>query len=249
MSAAECAALISRSNSIVAVTGAGISTAAGIPDFRGPQGLYVTRRYDPVKVFEITSFLREPGFFYDFSRDFIARTKAIVPTLTHRFLAELELRGRLAAVITQNIDVLHQQAGSRTVLELHGSYAKAVCTVCGSSYADLSRAWWDAAMRTSRQPPIVFCPSCDGLLKPDIVFFGEQVKNYGDAENMVAACDLLLVLGSSLEIAPASRLPHATRAPTVIVSKGDVALIPTAQRYFVAADVDVFFSAVSACLQ
>ena len=134
---AACAELIRKARSVVALTGAGISTAAGIPDFRGPKGLYVTRRYDPEKVFEIDWFHRQPRYFYEFSRDFVATVKDIQPTFTHRFLAELEANGRLTGVVTQNIDILHQLAGSHTVLELHGSYRSATCTDCGKHYEEL----------------------------------------------------------------------------------------------------------------
>lgn len=245
LSPSACADLIARSRSIVAFTGAGISTSAGIPDFRSPEGLYVTRRYDPVKVFEIDHFLREPQYFYEFSRDFVTQAKLIQPTFTHRFLAGLERTGQLAGVITQNIDLLHQRAGNRYVIELHGSYNRADCRRCGKGFEDLTLDWWDAAMDAGENTPIVSCPLCRGLIKPDIVFFGEPVKNYADAENMVAACDLLLVLGSSLQITPASHLPYATMAATLIVTQGEVMLPQAPHRFFADADLDDYFQAVS----
>src|SRR5512146_458345 len=127
----ECAELLKSSRAAAVLTGAGISTAAGIPDFRGPKGLYVTRRYDPEKVFDIDWFDREPRYFYEFSRDFIGLMKETGPTFTHRFLAHLEQRGHLKGVITQNIDALHSEAGSQQVIELHGSYRSAHCRACG----------------------------------------------------------------------------------------------------------------------
>src|SRR5450631_3925539 len=108
---AECAELIARSSATVALCGAGISTSAGIPDFRGPQGLYSTRRYDPDLVFQIHHFRKTPEYFYEFTRDFASVVKDIAPTFTHRFLASLEHTGTLKVVITQNIDILHQVAG------------------------------------------------------------------------------------------------------------------------------------------
>jgi len=242
---ARCAELIHRSNCVVALTGAGISTAAGIPDFRGPQGLYVTRRYDPEKVFEIGWFRREPHYFYEFSRDFVAAVKDILPTFTHRFLAVLERAGRLAGVITQNIDMLHQLAGSRTVVELHGSYGTATCTTCGRKYKDLSYAWWEKAMHTSPTPPIVLCSACNGVLKPDIVFFGEMVNGYDEAERMVSQCDLLLVFGSSLNVTPASLLPYCTQATTIVVNRGKVVLPPASHRFFIDGDLDDYFRDVA----
>jgi NAD-dependent protein deacetylase/lipoamidase len=245
---AACAKLIRSSRAVVALTGAGLSTAAGVPDFRGPQGLYVTRRYDPEKVFEIGWFRREPQHFYAFSRDFVATVKDVQPTFTHRFLARLEEQGRLLAVVTQNIDLLHQQAGSRSLVELHGSYAAASCGSCGRAFTQLSYAWWQQAMLESPDPPIARCSACGGLLKPDIVFFGELVHGMSEAERLIAGCDLLLVLGSSLQVAPAALLPSATEAPTVIVNQGEVALSEAPQRYFVAAELDDYFRQVAESL-
>ncbi len=241
----RCAEMIRNSRSVVALTGAGISTAAGIPDFRGPQGLYVTRRYDPEKTFDIGWFRREPQHFYEFSRDFVATVKDIQPTFTHRLLAELEKSGRLSGVITQNIDMLHQLAGNQTVIELHGSYRSATCSSCGTRYRELTYAWWDQAMATSVPPPIARCAACSGVLKPDIVFFGEMVKGYDEAERMVGQCDLLLVLGSSLNVTPASLLPYGTETVTVVVNRGEVMLPPAPNRFFVDGDLDVWFRDVA----
>jgi len=245
---AACAELIRSSRSLVALTGAGLSTAAGIPDFRGPQGLYVTRRYDPEKVFEISWFRREPQHFYAFSRDFVATATDVRPTFTHRFLARLEAQGGLLAVVTQNIDLLHQQAGSRSLIELHGSYDAAHCDGCGKRLAQLDYAWWQETMAASPDPPIARCSACGGVLKPEIVFFGELVHGLAEAEELVASCDLLLVLGSTLQVAPASLLPFATEATTVIVNQGEVALPPSPQRHFVEAELDDYFRQVAESL-
>jgi len=246
---ARCAELIKQAGSIVALTGAGISTAAGIPDFRGPRGLYVTRRYDPEKVFDIGWFQREPRHFYEFSRDFVSTVKAIQPTLTHRFLAELERAGRLTGVVTQNIDLLHQLAGSRNVIELHGSYRSAACLSCGKVFDNLSYARWEEAMSGAKDSPVARCAACGGVLKPDIVFFGEMVDRYPQAEELVAGCDLLLVLGSTLQVVPASHLPYSTQAPTLVVNQGPVTLPPTSNRYFVDSDLDSYFRQVAVCLE
>ncbi len=230
---------------IVALTGAGISTAAGIPDFRGPKGLYVTRRYDPTKVFEIDSFQRQPQYFYEFSRDFVAIAKTIQPTFTHNFLARLEQDQRLACVVTQNIDLLHHQAGNKKIIELHGSYSSATCQACGQHFQNLSYGWWHRLMAESLTPPVAQCPDCCGVLKPDIVFFGEMVHQFAAAEELVAECDLLLVLGSSLQVSPASHLPYLTTAPTIVVSQGEVMLPAAEQRFFVNADLDRYFMDVA----
>ncbi len=241
----ECAGMIRKARSIVALTGAGISTAAGIPDFRGPRGLYVTRRYDPEKVFKIGGFLHEPRYFYEFSRDFVATVRDVRPTFSHRFLAALEFSGKLTGIVTQNIDMLHRQAGSRRVVELHGSYGSATCLDCGDRLRDLDYVWWQRAMRENPDSPVVRCRACNGVLKPDIVFFGEMVNGYERAERMVRECDLLLVLGSSLQVVPASLLPYGCDAPTVVVNRGEVDLPPAAHRFFADADLDGYFARVA----
>ncbi len=241
-----CAELIRNSTSVVALTGAGISTAAGIPDFRGPNGLYVTRRYDPDLVFNIDRFRQDPLPFYDFTRDFAALLKDIRPTFTHRFLTALEKKGILAGVITQNIDALHHFAGSRKVIELHGSYWSAACTRCdGYSIEGKSYEWWLEAIRKSPRSPVLVCPLCSGVVKPDVVFFGETVHEYEKAANLVAECDLLLVLGSSLEVYPAALLPQMAEAVVVVVNKGRTKLSPAPNRFFAEADLDEHFSQVA----
>jgi NAD-dependent deacetylase len=242
---ARCAERIRRSRAAVALTGAGISTAAGVPDFRGEQGLYVTRRYDPEKVFEIGWFLREPRYFYEFSQDFVATVKDTRPTFSHRFLADLEREGRLAGVVTQNIDILHQLAGSRTVIELHGSYRSATCMGCNRRYEELTYSWWEEAMKNSFRSPVATCHSCQGVLKPDIVFFGEFVHGFEAAERLVAEGDLLLVIGSTLQVTPASFLPRGTAATTIIVNRGVGALPPAPHRFFVDDDIDAYLAAVA----
>lgn len=244
----RCAELIRQSAFTVALTGAGLSTAAGIPDFRGPRGLYVTRRYDPEKVFEIGWFRREPRYFYEFSRDFISVVKDVKPTFTHHFLAELERQGRLTGIVTQNIDLLHQLAGSSKVIELHGSYRSAACSSRGRRFEKLTSAWWEEAIASGPTPPVVRCQACGGVLKPDIVFFGEMVNGFAEAERMVARCDLLLVLGSSLQVAPASFLPRQTRAATLVVNQGAVVLPPAPNRYFIDGALDAYFQQVAECL-
>jgi NAD-dependent deacetylase len=237
---AELAALIEHSENIVALTGAGLSTTAGIPDFRGPQGLYVTRRYDPEKVFDIRGFMRDPRHFYRFAADFAELLARIEPTFAHTFLARMEEAGKLSAVITQNIDMLHQVAGSRNVIDLHGSFVSATCCDCGKQLAGLDVAWWQSAMAAQPETGVPLCPSCRGVLKPDIVFYGEMVGRYADAEQAVMGCDLLLVLGSSLTVAPAAYLPDVTDAPVIAVAQGEVELAPARHRHIVNADLDEF---------
>lgn len=246
ISPAGCAELIRNAASVAALTGAGISTAAGIPDFRGPEGLYVTRRYDPDLVFNIDHFRRDPLPFYDFTRDFAAMLRDIRPTFTHRFLSALEKKGILEGVITQNIDALHHIAGSRKVIELHGSYWSAACTRC-DEYAIEGKSydWWLEAIRQSPRSPVLVCPVCGGVVKPDVVFFGETVHDYEKAASLAAECDLMLVLGSSLEVYPAALLPRMTEAIVVVVNKGRTKLPPAPNRFFAEADLDGYFSHVA----
>ncbi len=245
----ECAELIRCSSSVVALTGAGISTAAGIPDFRGPNGLYVTRRYDPDAVFNIVHFRKNPRPFYEFTRDFATMLKDIRPTFTHRFLSVLEKKGMLTGVITQNIDALHHHAGSRNVIELHGSYWSASCTQCADYRVEgKSYEWWIQAILNSPLSPVPACPCCQGVIKPDVVFFGEAVRHFEKAANLAERCGLLLVLGSSLEVYPASMLPRMTNAVVVVVNMGQVRLSPAPNRWFVEADLDTYFSRVARCL-
>jgi NAD-dependent deacetylase len=236
----EIAHLVADARSIVALTGAGMSTAAGIPDFRGPQGLYVTRQYNPEKTFELRWFKRNPKHFYCFAADFVETLSRIRPTFAHTFLARLEAAGELSAVITQNIDMLHQVAGNHNVIELHGSPSTATCLSCGKSIGPLDVTWWQQAIAASPHSPVVLCQGCGGVLKPDIVFYGEQVHRYAEAEAAIKECDLLLVLGTSLTVYPAALLPDATGAPVVAISQGEVALAPAKHHYVVDADLDAF---------
>jgi len=226
--------MIRRAERIVVLTGAGISTAAGIPDFRGPQGLYVTRRYDPERVFDIAAFKREPEPFFEFTRDFMSVLDAIKPTFTHLFLAELEAEGKVRALITQNIDVLHQQAGSRAVIPIHGGYWTSHCLECRAEF-DLNDL-----TRMLAEVEVPKC-SCGGLVKPDVVFFGEAVDGIDAAVEAVAECDLMLVLGSSLTVYPAAFLPQYARSQVIVVNMGSVGLSPGPGRYFVDSDLDAYF--------
>ncbi|HTP27111.1 MAG TPA: Sir2 family NAD-dependent protein deacetylase [Anaeromyxobacteraceae bacterium] len=230
----------------MALTGAGVSTGAGIPDFRGPNGLYVTRRYDPELVFSIDHFRKDPRMFYEFTRDFMGTLQKVKPTFTHRFLARLEGLGMLKGVVTQNIDALHRYAGSRRVVEIHGSYWSATCISCrGAAAQAKSYEWWEESIRKSPRSPVLCCGTCGGVIKPDVVFFGEAVRGFEEAVQMVEGCDLLLVLGSSLAVYPAASLPQLTRAAVVLVNKGGVALAPAANRFFVEARLDDYFSQVA----
>ncbi|HNW92575.1 MAG TPA: Sir2 family NAD-dependent protein deacetylase [bacterium] len=213
---ARLATLLRGARRAVALTGAGVSTAAGIPDFRGPQGLYASGKYPPDKVFAIDCFVRHPELFYDFTREFLAVAQTLHPTFTHRFLAAQERAGRLRGVITQNVDMLHSRAGMQAVLEVHGSYRTSRCLTCAAAFDFAGLARLMAAARVPR------CPQCGGLVKPDVVFFGEAVRELDTAAQWSREADLFLVIGSSLTVYPAAGLPSLTRGELVVINRGGV---------------------------
>jgi len=239
--AKRCANLIKQSKFILALSGAGISTNAGIPDFRGPNGIYTTGKYDPEKVFDINYFLQDPKPFYNFARDFVKVLKKIKPTFTHYFLAELERKGKLKGIITQNIDALHQRAGSKRVLELHGSFWKSYCLKCRREFL------YEEMEKKIFKEDIPKC-SCGGIIKPDIVFYGELVKHLNKAEELIFQSDLLFVIGSSLLVYPAAMIPDIARGRIVVVNKGKVNISLSKATLFVKEDIDDFFKKVSLLL-
>lgn len=209
--------LLIQSTRIVAFTGAGISAESGIPTFRGSEGYWT--KYDPEKYASIDYFIKDPCYYWRFFRD--VRHDAIAnasPNKAHYVLAELEKSGKLTSVITQNIDGLHQKAGSNRVLELHGNTNRFYCFNCYKSYS-ISKAW---EKLQKEMPPR--CESCSGVLRPDVVLFGELLPMdvVKEAESEMMRCDLMLVVGSSLVVYPAADLPYQAKqrgAKLVIVNK------------------------------
>ena len=200
----EAALLLEQAGSAVAFTGAGISAESGIPVYRGEGGLWT--KFDPYKVAHIDTFRADPGQYWAYSLQH-RRTDA-EPNPAHRALAQLEQLGLLSGVITQNTDGLHQKAGSRTVIELHGSSHAVVCLDCGRSFprADIDR------LNREHCPPL--CPSCGGrFLKPTVVMFGEALPNDAlmAAQALALAADLVLIVGSSLQVYPAAGIPRLAR--------------------------------------
>ena len=232
----ECAELI-REGGVCALSGAGISTAAGIPDFRGAGGLYSSGRYNPDTVFDIGYFQHNPKPFFDFSRDLLSIVDKLSPTRTHKFLAKLEEDGLLNSIVTQNIDPLHEIAGSKQVVAIHGNYASGHCQNCGMSYD------YENMKEMIFNSDIPSCAKCSGVVKPDIVFFGEAVYGMERAITEVSKSKLLLVLGSSLVVYPAASLPNYARR-IVVVNKGSVSLNADNDRYFVDSDLDKYFTEV-----
>ncbi len=243
----RCAEYILQATSVVVLSGAGLSTSAGIPDFRGPRGIY--NRLDipnPEKIFELWSFQEDPSLFYRFYREFLKELSDIAPTYTHFFLAALEQKGKVEGIITQNIDSLHQKAGSRKVYEIHGGVHDTYCTSCGGYYA-LSEAREKVMVEEVPQ-----CSQCGSVLKPDIVFFGENVKHLSLCEKLAEKSDLFFVLGSSLAVTPAALLPGLCKGNVVVVNQGDFSasyLDPKKISLRVNADLDSFFRGVNRELQ
>lgn len=203
----RAAALLRRASHAVALTGAGISTPSGIPDFRTPgRGLW--ENVDQMEVASLRAFRRNPQAFYEWVRPLVALMGSARPNPAHLALAQLEAAGRLKAVITQNIDGLHQRAGSRQVLELHGHLRTATCLNC------FRREPAAAAIAAVERGETPLCPACRGVVKPDIVLFGEQLPADVVSAALEHACraDLILVVGSSLMVVPAARLPATVRS-------------------------------------
>ena len=242
----ELAERVQNAKSLVVLTGAGISTEAGLPDFRGPRGLYTTGHYDPDRVFEIGYFKSNPRMFFEFSLDLMKQLEQVTPTFTHRFLTALEKENRLDCIITQNIDTIHQIAGSRRVLEIHGSYWGGQCMRCGARASGLDLSWWRSRMQRNAATPVIYCESCGGVFKPDVVFFGENVHRLDEAQDLAARCDLMLVLGSSLAVYPAAALPRLCKGFVAVVNQGPVEFSPGPNRILVQEDLDTVFRAVAA---
>lgn len=188
--------LLARSRYTVVVTGAGISTEAGIPDFRGEKGIYRTLgERNVMSILNIDTFRRKPEAFYDFYRKYFM-FPPVEPSRAHLVLAEMEKRGIIKAVVTQNIDNLHQKAGSRRVIAIHGTANRFVCTQRGCQCV------YDDAYVNNFPEVVPTCRECSSILKPDVVLFGEHIRNYIDAHDLIMTANVLVVIGSSLTVYP-----------------------------------------------
>ena len=198
----KAAKIIKNSKNLVAFTGAGISVESGIPPFRGPTGLW--SKYDP-KILDIDFFISHPDISWKYIKEiFYDYMQNIKPNKAHYFLAELEQKGFLKGIITQNIDNLHQKAGSKNVIEFHGTANKLQCIKCKSKY-DINN------ISLNTLPPI--CPKCSGILKPDFVFFKEPIPAdaFEKSIQLMQNADALLIIGTTGEIMPASELPFLAK--------------------------------------
>jgi NAD-dependent deacetylase len=203
--ARQLAGLIRESECTVALTGAGISVPSGIPDFRTPgEGLW--EKVDPMEVAHIDAFHGDPGRFWSFYRPRLHALGDVQPNRAHGVLAELESRGMLDGVITQNIDMLHTKAGSERVVEVHGSIRSARCMECGTEFGlvEVDELFDDEG--------VAICSRCHGHVKPDVVLFGEMLpaEAMAEAEELASRADLMLCVGSSLEVYPVAGLPSVT---------------------------------------
>jgi len=217
--AARIANLIGEADSVVALTGAGISVPSGIPDFRSP-GTGLWANVNPMEVAHIDAFRRDPERFWSFYGKRFQTLEHKRPNRAHAALVELERAGLLDAVITQNIDRLHARAGTRRLVEVHGTIAHSSCLVCRSRY-ELG----DVRRLIQSSPDGVPRCECGEPLKPDVVLFGEYLpaEAIARAEALAAGADLLLCIGSSLEVYPVASLPETTLAAggqIAILTKG-----------------------------
>jgi NAD-dependent deacetylase len=221
MGARELADLIRRRQPCVALTGAGVSTESGIPDFRSPTGIWA--RFDPLEYGSIEAFRADPLKVWSFYKPRVAMLADAEPNAAHRALAELERLGLLDAIVTQNIDLLHERAGSREVVDVHGSIRNSTCPACGES-RPLAQV-----LELLREADAPACPACGAILKPDVVFFGELLPPVAidRAFALARRARLLLVVGSTLEVHPVAGLPLETIAAggeLAIVNRGPTAL-------------------------
>lgn len=233
ISAIEFAAdLFRQAERAVVLTGAGVSTPSGIPDFRS-EGSGLWSRDEPMEVASLSTFRVAPERFYQWFRPLVRQIFNAQPNPAHIALAELEKAGRLSMVATQNIDTLHQKAGSRRVAEMHGTIGTLSCTQCfqQTGAGDYLEDYIENGI-------LPICRKCGGILKPDVILFGEQLpqKAWMEAQRGTRQCDLMLVAGSSLEVLPVAGLPMqaidrgahliiVNNTPTYINVRADIAIL------------------------
>ena len=228
----DAAELVRKAKRAVVLTGAGISTPSGIPDFRS-EGTGLWSRDEPLEVASLNTFRTVPERFFEWFRPLAGQIFYADANAAHRALAQLEQAGYIKAIITQNIDGLHQKAGSTCVVETHGTLRTLTCTSCYQKYE--AEVFLKHFIDEGRIP---FCTRCNGILKPDVILFGEQLPHAAwiQAQRAVRQCDLMLVAGSSLEVLPVAGLPiqaldrgaHlivVNNTPTYINVRADVVIL------------------------
>lgn len=192
----QVVSVLANSSNTIVVTGAGISTEAGIPDFRGQDGIYRKLGEDKVmNIININTFNRDPEAFYDFYRQYFVFPPS-EPGKAHRILADMEKKGRVKGIVTQNIDSLHEKAGSRKVVAIHGTADRYICRNRGC------QGVYDQKCIDNCDDVVPRCEKCGSILKPDVVLFGENIKDYVAARDMIMGAQVLMVIGSSLTVYP-----------------------------------------------
>jgi len=224
--------LLRQAERTMVLTGAGISTPSGIPDFRS-EGTGLWSRDEPLEVASLNTFRTAPERFYQWFRPLARQIFNAQPNPAHLALADLEKAGRVRLIATQNIDILHQKAGSRNVVEMHGTLATLSCTACFSKWG--SEKYVESFAEHGTIPR---CPKCNAILKPDVILFGEQLPQaaWMEAQKGARGCDLMLVVGSSLEVLPVAGLPMQAldrgahlviinNSPTYLTARADLVIL------------------------
>ncbi len=243
----RAAQLLIQARQVVALTGAGLSTPSGIPDFRSHDtGLW--ENYDPLEIATFQTFRRRPIEFFNWIRPLAQRMFQAQPNAAHLALAEMKNAGIVKHLMTQNIDGLHQRAGADDTIELHGNIYTGTCISCYLTYH--SSHFYAGFIEQGSVPR---CPECGGIIKPNVVLFGEAlpVQALMAAKRVVSQCDVLLIAGSSLEVAPASDLPMLARAHNaqlIIVNQGPTYMDDFCQ-LLIEADVALALPAIAAACQ
>ena len=235
----EAAALVSATDKVVALTGAGISVESGIPAFRGAQGLW--EKYDPMEYAHIDAFLSNPAKVWKMLEEMRDLLMTAQPNPAHRGLAELERMGHLTAVITQNVDSLHQRAGSQNVIEFHGNGRRLVCLNCGRKYEAEETEFTELPPRCQ----------CSMILKPDVLFFGEIIPLDASrrAEEAARHCAVMMVIGTSALVWPAADIPriakyHSAKIIEINIEKTD--LTPRITDHYIGESASVALPAIVA---
>lgn len=205
----KAAEIIKKSKHMIALTGAGVSVESGIPDFRSAGGLW--DKYDPAIYASIYSFKSMPEKVWDMIFDMIEITENAKPNNAHYALAELEKMNLLKTIITQNIDNLHQEAGSRHVIEYHGNAKHLVCMSCSAGYS--------ASEYEISEKKIPHCESCGKILKPSVIFFGENIPQHAlvESQKFAEAADVVLVVGTSAVVYPAAGIPGIAKSRGAVI--------------------------------
>lgn len=227
---AAAAQFILDSSYTIALTGAGVSTKSGIPDFRGPDGLWT--KVDPTTFGSMKGFLSDPKGWWEMALELAPVIQNAKPNPAHTTLAKLEKKGLLQCLITQNVDGLHQKAGSQKVVEVHGNLWSATCTLC---HYQVGRKHLEKVIK-KRQIPAM-CPSCGALLKLDTVFFGEALPQEALAKAILAArkCQLIITIGTYLAVYPIASLPSIAKqnkARLIIINQEPTHYDPVADLVF-----------------